>query len=355
MVAPTTVPTVTPRAAGSSRTPTTVAPASARSSIASDCSTDVSASLDAYLASLPDGSVFTSPASACYQVDEGVLVTHPLGIVGGTFKDDANTVPPRVPGKEAPSLHPIILVKLTSDVTIEDVHLVGANAVGGYHATLVGQSGIDVRSASDVTVSDVTTLNTYGDGLILGNAADGGKDRNITVDGLTITRAGRQGITPDFVAGATFSHVAIVSEADSAWDFESDLPNMGTGDITISDSTWKGRINVNEPLTGPLTFDHDSSSGSFLLDDAKIPQLVVVTNSTMLLPANDWGTPCAGIVQHGGTLTFSHDVLGRVPSKRPPTGPAWHVTNFGHLNFVHTSVIAPLGTATGGAVVTITK
>jgi hypothetical protein len=354
VVSPATAPTVPPRTAGSPTTPTTVVPPSGRSAIASNCSTDVSAQLDAYLDSLPDGSVFTSPATACYLVDEGILVDHPLGIVGGTFRDDANSVPPRVPGKEAPSLHPIILVKLTSDVTIEDVNLVGANAVGGYHETLVGQSGIDVRSSSNVTISDVTTLNTYGDGLVLANAAGGGKDTNITVDGLTVTRAGRQGITPAFVSGATFSHVAIVSEADSAWDFESDLPNMGTGNVTITDSTWKGRINVNEPLTGPLTFDHDSSSGSFMLDDAKIPQLVVVSNSTMLLPANDWGTPCAGIVQHGGTLTFSHDVLGREPSRKPPTGQAWHVNNFGHLNFVHTSVIAPLGTATGGAVVTIT-
>ena len=267
----TTVPAVSPRVVGSGTTTTTVATPSARPSIASDCSTDVSAALDAYLDSLPDGSVFTSPASACYLVDEGVLVEHPLGIVGGTFKDDADSVPARVPGQEAPSLHPVILVKQTSDVTIEDVNLVGANAGGGYHPTLVGQSGIDVRSSSDVTISDVTTLDTYGDGLVLANAAGGGKDDGITVDGLTITRAGRQGVTPAFVSGATFSHVDIVSEADSAWDFESDLPNMGTGNITITDSTWKGRINVNEPLTGPLTFDHDSSSGSFLLDDVKIP------------------------------------------------------------------------------------
>ena len=288
-------------------------------------------------------------------MDEGVDVDHPLGIVGGTFVDDASVVPARVPGHEAPSLHPIILVKLTSDVTIEDVHLVGANAVGGYHPALVGQSGIDVRSSSEVTISDVTTLDTFGDGLTLANAAGGGKDRNITVDGLTITRSGRQGVTPAFVDGATFSHVDIVSQADSAWDFESDLPQMGTGNITISDSTWRGRINVIEGLTGPLTFDHDTSSGSFLLDDATSRQPVTVTDSTMLLPADDVGTPCAGIVLHGGTLTFSHDVLGREPSRKAPTGAAWYVDQLGNLSFVHTSVIAPLGTSSGGAVVTITR
>ena len=351
--APTTTVPVTPRATRPRTTSTTQAPVPARSTIADNCSTDVSAALDAYLDALPDGAVFTSPPSACYLVNEGVKITHPLGIVGGRFQDDSNTVAAPVPGKPAPSLHPVILIKQASDVTIEGVDLVGANDKGGYHAALVGQTGIDVRSSSNVTIADVTTLDTYGDGLTLSNAAGAGKDDDITVDGLTITRAGRQGITPDFVSGATFSHVDIVSEADSAWDFESDLPQMGTGNITITDSTWNGRINVIEPLTGPLAFDHDSSSGSFFLDDSKEPQLVTVTDSTMLLPANDFGDPTAGIVEHGGTLTFSHDVLGREYSKKAPTGPAWYVNNYGHLTFAHTSVTAPLGSSSGGAVVTI--
>jgi len=322
--------------------------------IAADCSTDVSAVLDAYLAALPDGSVFTSPASACYLVDEGVNLAHPLTLVGGRFVDASNTVPARIPGREAPSLHPIILIKETSDVTVEHVDLVGANPSGRYQPSLVGQSGIDVRSASNVTISDVTTLDTFGDGLTLFLAAGKGKDRNIKVNGLTITRAGRQGVTPAFVDGATFSHVDIVSQADSAWDFESDLPTMGTGNITISDSTWRGRVNLIEPLIGPLTFDHDNASGSLLFDDGT-NQPITVSHSTLLLPANDWGDPVAGIVLHNGTLTLSHDVLGREPSRKPPTGPAWHVAGTGHLTFNDTSVAAPLGSSSGGGVVTFTS
>ena len=345
-------PTTTTSTTSTTSTTTTTVPT--RAAIATDCSTDVSAVLNTYLASLPDGAVFTSPASACYLVDEGVKITHPLTIVGGQFHDNANSVPARVPGRGAPSLHPIILIKETSDVTIKGVDLVGANPSGNYHAALVGQSGIDVRSSSNVTITDVTTLDTFGDGLTLFLAAGHGKDRNIRVDGLTITRAGRQGITPAFVSGATFSHVDIVSTADSAWDFESDLPTMGTGDITISYSMWKGRVNLIEPLTGPLTFNHDASSGSLLFDDPT-NQPITVSNSTLLLPANDWGDPAAGVVLHGGTLTFANDVLGRQPSKKPPTGPAWHVTGTGHLSFIHTTVAAPLGSSTGSAVVTIVK
>ncbi len=174
-------------------TTTTTTTAPAPPVIATDCSTDVSAVLNAYLAALPDGSVFTSPASACYLVDEGINVCHPLTIVGGRFEDDSDTVPAWIPGREAPSLHPIILIKETSDVTIDGVDLVGANPTGKYHPALVGQSGVDIRSSSDVTVRDVTTLDTFGDGMTVFVASGKGKDRNITVDGLTITRAGRQG------------------------------------------------------------------------------------------------------------------------------------------------------------------
>ncbi|MGO8872098.1 MAG: hypothetical protein ACLQPH_11980 [Acidimicrobiales bacterium] len=317
----------------------------------------MSATLDAYLAALPSGAVFSSPPGACYLVNEGIRITHPIVLFGGELKDDGSVVPPRQPGKEAPSLHPIILIKDTSGVTIDDMSLVGANPGGGYHAALVGQSGIDVRSSSEVTIDDVTTLDTYGDGLtlFLASGAGTGPDKNVSVNGLTVTRAGRQGITPAYVYGATFSNVDIVSAADNGWDFESDLPNVGTGDITITHSTWSHGVNMIEPLTGPVTFDHDTGSGHFILDDALSDQPVSVLDSTLYVPPDDHGDPPAGITQRGGQLTFTHATIGRTPSDKAPTGPAWSVTDGGHLTFDHSPVTAPLGTSVGNSKVTIVK
>ena len=343
----------TPATPPSATTTTTSAPPV----IPSDCSTDVSAALDAYLAALPSGAVFSSPPGACYLVNEGIRITHPIVLFGGELKDDGSVVPPRQPGKEAPSLHPIILIKDTSGVTIDDMSLVGANPGGGYHAALVGQSGIDVRSSSEVTINDVTTLDTYGDGLtlFLASGAGTGPDKNVSVNGLTVTRAGRQGITPAYVYGATFSNVDIVSAADNGWDFESDLPNVGTGDITITHSTWSDGVNMIEPLTGPVTFDHDTGSGHFRLDDALSDQPVSVLDSTLYVPPDDHGDPPAGITQRGGQLTFTDVTIGRTPSAKVPTGPAWSVTDGGHLTFDYSPVTAPLGTSVGNSTVTIVK
>jgi hypothetical protein len=323
--------------------------------MATDCSTDVSVPLNAYLAALPPGAVFASPASACYLVDGGVHITQSLGIVGGQFRDDSSTVPPRLPGRGKSGLSPVIEIKEASGVTIEDVNLVGANSGGGYHADLVGQAGIDVRSGSDITIRNVTTRNTYGDGLtlFLASGAKSGPDSNITVDGLTITNAGRQGITPAYVSRASFNNVTIVSVADNGWDFESDLPAVGTGPMTITNSSWVGGINMIEPITGPITFSHDSGSGKFILKDPGGTQLVSVRDSTLLLPANATGYPPAAILQSGGRLTFLHDVLGRKPSRRPATGPAWLVTGGGQLTIAECSVTGPLGSATGSSRVTI--
>ena len=322
--------------------------------LATDCSTDVSGALDRYLNALPDGAVFASPASACYLVDKGITITHPLDIIGGEFKDESSTLPPRVPGRAPPALHPIVLIDQTSDVNVEGVNLVGADPSGVFDPHLVGQAGIDIRSSSNVTITNVTTLDTFGDGLTIFVAPGEGRCRNIAVDGMTITRAGRQGITPAFVTGASFTHVNINSVADSAWDFESDLPGIGSGDITISDSRWRGAVNVVEPITGPVTFTRDTGRGYFVLNDGAGSKPVYVSHSTLLLPAYDNGYPAAGVVVDGGSLTFSDDHLGRIPSWTAPTGPAWHVNANGHLTFTHSVVDAPLGSASRGSVVTFT-
>jgi len=352
-VAPTTtVPPASPVVLGPTPTSTPVSPVPPRSAIATDCSTNVSTVLNAYLNALPNGAVFASPATACYLVDKGIKITHPLVIIGGKFVDQSTTVPPAVPGRGAPSLHPIILINYTSDVTIEDVNLVGADTTGAYRPALVGQSGIDVRSSSNVTIVNATTLDTFGDGLTLFLAPGHGPDRDITVKGLTITKAGRQGITPAFVSGADFTNVNIVSAADNAWDFESDIRGVGSGGITITDSTWKGPVNMIEPLNGPLTFIGDSSSGRLTFDDRAKNQPVLVEYSTLLLPADDPVELPAGVILRGGEMTFSHDVLGRQPSKRPPTGRAWLVTDGGQIVFNHSKVTAPLGSSTGTTVET---
>ena len=86
--------------------------------------------------------MFKAPVGACYQVDEGVVITHPLTIIGGTFKDESSAKTPRPGGH----FHPTIRILDTSDVTLSGLTIDGDNTEGTYHPLLVNEAGIKVMS-----------------------------------------------------------------------------------------------------------------------------------------------------------------------------------------------------------------
>jgi hypothetical protein len=271
----TSTPTSAPSARSDGRPPPTTVPAPPPpplSSIASDCSVDVSAPLTAYLASLPDGAVFSSPMGACYQVDEGITITHPLVITGGTFKDltDSGT------GKHL-GYHPIIAVREADGVTLENLTVEGEHTSKGFGGGKDGEAGIKVYSSSDVTITNVLAEDTFGDGLEL--VADFGRnwslggpvktpDSDITVNEFISYLSGRTGITPAEVVNSTFTNVYLYLNATRSIDFESDVPLHGSGNLTFNNVVaWHG-INMIEALSGPITFDHTAMGGRFVLAES---------------------------------------------------------------------------------------
>jgi hypothetical protein len=276
MSAPTTSsPSSTPSAQPDARPPATTAPTvppPTLSSIASDCSVDVSAPLTAYLASLPDGAVFSSPSGACYQVDEGITITHPLVITGGTFKDltDSGT------GKHL-NYHPIIEVREGDNVTLENLTVEGEHTNKGFAGGKVGEAGIKVFSSTDVTITNVLAEDTFGDGLEL--VADFGRkwslggpvktpDSDITVNGFTSYLSGRTGITPAEVVDSTFTDIYLYANATRSIDFESDVPLQGAGNDSFNNVVASHGINMIEHLSGPITFDHTIMTGRFALQES---------------------------------------------------------------------------------------
>lgn len=326
------------------------------SGIATDCSADVSASLNAYVASLPHSTTITSPSSACFLVNEGVLISNGVSLNGGTFKDASTAKPTGNCGYCG--FHPIIKIKDTSNVTLENIHVVGANTSGMYHSSLVGEAGIDVLSSDHVTITHVTTADTFGDGITLWANLPKVKTptTNTTVSYVTVTAAGRQGISPADVSHATFDHVTIDHTGEgNAWDFESDIKGIGTGNMSVTHSSWVGGTNIIDFLTGPVTFTDDTGQGHISLGSLNSQQPVTFTRGSYLLPANDPGTPPAGITQDGGVLTFTDVKFGRVKVNKPTTGPAWYVSGNGTLNLVRSPIPGPQGSVTQGSTVNITQ
>ncbi len=98
----------------------------------------------------------------CYNVRDGLTISVPVTVENATFYD------PRSRPPHKGSVHPIIRIKDTSEVRLSSLTLVGTNTTGDYHADMVAEAGIDILSSDSVTITNVTTTNTFGDGLSLG-------------------------------------------------------------------------------------------------------------------------------------------------------------------------------------------
>ncbi len=353
----TTTTTIAPRDAAPTTTTTTppppgpaVTPPPLPAAIPTDCSVDVSAALTARLDALPSGAVFTAPAGACYQVDEGLEITHPLTLNGGTFEDDSSLTTVGLS-----HFRPIIEIDDTSQVTIKHVSLEGGNLNGRYHPDLVNEAGIKVVSSSNVTLDDVTVANTFGDGLEL--VADLGHDiytpdTDLTVNGYTTTNAGRQGITLAEVRYAVLTNINIVHPDFDGFDFESDIQGLGAGNVAISDCTYDHGINIVEPLKGPLSVtDCSGTLAAYLMTSG---QTITFSGGSLECAVV---APIACIHEFGGTVILSHMAITRDPHRawEVPTTPAWHVVHGGHLELIGTTVVGPTGSADSGSKVTTSK
>lgn len=308
------------------------------SSIPSDCSADVSVPLGLYLDSLPPGATFSSSPSACYLINDGLKIVQPLSIIGGTFRDDSITRD--TTGWE--TIKPIIKILDTTGVTLSDLLIEGANTPGSFHSKLVTEAGIKVISSSDVTLTNITTVNTFGDGLELtGDLVhhNGTPVSGLVVDNFTTINAGRQGVTLADVYGATMTGVHVLSPADAGFDFESDEARIGSGDVSISDCTYQHGVNLTEYFTGPVTLTNCTGATNVALVSLSMQPITFVGGQ---LACQDWN-PHTCIRQKGGNLTFSHTTIVRRNPDRTFKEGAWSVVDGGQLTFVDTSIQGSFG------------
>ena len=287
-----------------------------------NCKPDPSAVISA----LPLGGTFHG--QGCYSVPHGIEITQPVTIDGGTYID-TTTTPPPFTGHGAPQLNPIIAVVSAGHVTLENLTVEGTNEDGGFHAALVGQAGIKLESTRNTTIQNVTTSDTFGDGLELWidfRPGYGYPVTNLNVDGLTVRQAGRQGITFGDVNGATLTNIAVDQAADSGVDFESDLPHVGSGDVSIANSTIcycgaRTSINSIDYLSGPVQLTNDTLAGHFVVENPQSAFGFTMTGGSLALPRDSPGTPPSGIyASRGGHIKFIGVKFSFIPGPNPTDG-----------------------------------
>jgi hypothetical protein len=287
-------------------------------SIAADCSVDVSKPLGQWLRNLPPDTTVEPSAGACYQVDEGLLLTFPtdLTVDGGTF-ENLSTEPQPSTGHGTPRGLPVFNVLSGSGVTFENLTIDGADP-GGYLAKMAFASGIQFQGTHDATVTNVSITDTFGDGITLdplrndsdheGSGILSPTDDAIISD-VTITGAGRMGIAFVSVNGASVSAVSISNVGLDTFDVESDQSDEGTQNLTINGCT--------SSTAGPGDFFADGGAGSG-------PSTGNITVSNCVMEQPQSGTvilidrPGTGSVPRG-PFTFENDTLDCGTNTNPTT------------------------------------
>ncbi len=316
------------------------------------CGPDPSAAIEA----LPDGGVWNGGGKCYVMSNAGIVINQPVTVENASF-----TNPQKLTQGEPHTdfMHPFITVNSTSNVTLANLTLTGENATPSYHGLpWVAEEGIKLNSSHDVSISNITTNNTFGDGLIFDQASGKGPCQDITVNNYTVNTTGRQGVTIGSIENSTLNNVHIGHTAESGWDFESDSA-AGSGNITVNNASGAG-VHMNEPLFGPVTFNNpDIRRGHvwMLSAAAASGQPVTFNGGTILLRLYDNGSPPAGItVQGPGHLTFNDVKIGNVRSAyERPHGASWNATDGAHITFNNSTPTGPAGSNDATSTVTFEK
>jgi hypothetical protein len=303
------------------------------------------------IAALPPGAVFDGNG-ACFTLRNGLEITTPdVTVENATFND-------RLRGERSDGgVKPIVQIKDSAGVTLSNLVLNGRNFTGRFHANLVGQEGVQVLSSASVSLTNITTNYTFGDGLTLGFQPGHPASTNITVNGYTVNHAGRQGITLAYAVNSTLNDVTVNASADAGWDFESDLTGVGSGNLTINRPGGHKGFLFQGTLTGPITVNSPRFSGDVAVvrSSAASGQPITFNSGTILVRNRFSGPIQAGITVDGpGDLAFNSVAIGRQPAVTPPTGPAWAALDGADITFARCLLTPPLGVKDGASTVTVT-
>jgi hypothetical protein len=236
--------------------------------IAANGSRDVTAELQAFIDSVPDGSCIRLPAGARYRADNALFVRdrHDLTInaTGATiFTDDLTPVDPSVKQGGTSDPHQIV-IESGSNITIVGLTVDGPNTTPVYRSDRESEGGIVVRGTNGAVLRDLTIREVFGDFVTITDYdPDPGSGvhvpaHDVLVTGGTFSVAGRQGVALNGdsvntrIDGNSFSQMA-----RSGIDIEL-IGDRLVSDVRITNNTFTG-FGLNWVAMG----GHSSVNGAY--------------------------------------------------------------------------------------------
>jgi hypothetical protein len=248
--------------------------------IVDDCSSDATAALNAFFASVPAGSTIALPANACYLVSNGPTTLRLNGLSRLTIDGNGATLEQKtyaggVCGDDM--VQPVLQLTSDTNLTFNDLEITGPHTCGGSQSE--GDYGIELGQAtpgnSNITFDDVNVWSVDGDGLAvlpqLGTCC--GINTNITFENGSMAYIGYHVFTPEGVNGLNILNNQFAYDGNFM-DMEVDADGPGF----VSPVTGVAELNVN--IWGN-TFSQRAGLSIDSLQGACIPQadITIVGNT----------------------------------------------------------------------------
>lgn len=212
-------------------------------------SRDVTAALQSFLDSVPDGATIEFPDSARYRAEGGLAFMNRRGLTldghGATIlaTTDGRTIPPPERGSRSrwPRNRRHLLFVGGGDIVLRDLAVKGAHPAGGvaeaaYVKELEAQHGLEFHGVEGVELDRITVTDVYGDFVYLGANA-GSWTRNVRIHDSRFERNGRQGIAITAAEDVVIEHNYIGNNRRATLDLEPNRDQGGARRIVVRDNT----------------------------------------------------------------------------------------------------------------------
>ncbi len=215
------------------------------SSIAGDCSADVTQALQAWIASVPNNSTLMFREGGCYRLDGSLRIEDRMGLVfegnGATFKAMADPDPRR--------RH--VLVVGGGDLVFRNLAVQGNHPHGGvsveaYSAQREFQHAFSFQGVQGVRMERVKASDVWGDFVYIGPDLRSNRtvwSRNVTIEGSTFERNGRQGIAIVAAEDVLISNNRLSQVRRATFNMEPTTAEWGARRVRIMNNvTGRGRL-----------------------------------------------------------------------------------------------------------------
>ena len=255
--------------------PVTTATHDVPASIDASGATNAAADLNAWIGTVPDGSVISFPAAGTFSLNEGLLLEGRTDIVL-----DGNGATLRMTGAANDEAASAFVLRGSDHVSIGDFTIVGNNPNtttmygGGENAHVLSLSGwYGGPPSSSVEISNVTATHLYGDGAYLEgrNVAPYEPSHDVWIHDNDWSYIGRNAISSINVTDVLVEHNQFDKIGGAAWDIEPNFAEQEVSRNTFRDNVVGSYSHMTEfvgwfvsswNVTGQSTIDDITVSGN---------------------------------------------------------------------------------------------